>query len=650
MTPLGERSAVAVGGLVVVAAAVTTVLLGDLGNGATAGVVGLALVALGAAVLVQVPGNRVGRAYVALAVVLVLAELATGSARPRVEADHGSWLRWLLPWSTLDWLAAFGVLTYVCFVFPDGAQSGGRWRVFRVVTLIAFPLYAAVRVISSRTLDSPLAAVPNPWAVALVVEPLTIVLLVVCGVGMLIAVGSLVVRTRRATGLERLQLRWLAAGLALAPALFVICVAVAVFNWPEWIISVGFVVLIAAVPLSTVVAIRRHGLWRIDRLISTTVAWSLSTGLVLGTYALVVVAIGGTTGRGSPWRVAAATLAAAAVARPTLRFLQRHVDRLFDRPRASALKVVEEFTAALERELVPPEQVGAVMARALGEPGLRVLYRLDQHWVDVLGGSLETPVDEPTTAVARDGSPLALLLHEREPQRPDVVNAVVRRCRLALEAVALRSDLRARVVEVEASRRRIVSAADSERRRIERDLHDGAQQRLVALGIGLRLKQETMTDVEDARRAFDQAIDGIGRSLQELRDLSQGLHAREVAEQGLTSALTALARRSPVPVAISGFSPRLPADVESTAWFVACEAITNASKHAQARQICLDLAHDGSTLRMVVRDDGRGGAAVADGTGLLGLLDRIAATSGTMTVESPVGVGTTITVELPCAS
>ncbi len=648
MRPPGERLAVAAAGLIVVATAIATVVLGDVGNGAAVGIVGLVLVALGASVLVQVPGNRVGRAYIALAVVVVLTELATGTGRPRVEADHGSWLRWLLPWSTLDWLAVFGVLTYVCFVFPDGAPPGRRWRIFRLVTLAAFPLSAVARVISTAELDKPLDTVRNPWAIASGIAPVTTVLFIVCAVGMVAAVASLVVRTRRATGLERLQLRWLAAGLSMAPALLITCLAVAAFHGPEWIIGAGFVVLIAAVPLSTVVAIRRHGLWRIDRLISATVAWSLSSALVVGTYALVVVAIGGTTGRGSPWRVAAATLAAAAVARPTLRFLQHQVDRLFDRPRATATRIVDEFLAALEREQVPPEDVGAVMARALGEPDLQVLYHQDDGWVDVLGVRTDDITDGWTTAVARDGSPLALLVHESKAQRPDVVEGVVRRCRLALEAVALRSDLRARVVEVEASRRRIVSAADNERRRVERDLHDGAQQRLVALGLGLRLKQETMTDVDDARRALDQAVDGIGRSLQELRDLSQGLHAREVAERGLTSALIALAHRSPVPVTVSGTPPRLPVDIESAAWFVACEAITNATKHAQAAQICVELAHDGSALHMVVRDDGPGGASVANGTGLLGLLDRIAAAGGSLTVQSPSGMGTTITVELPC--
>src|SRR5476651_1630837 len=200
MRPLGERLAVAAAGVIVAATAVVTVILGDVGNGATVGIVGLGLVALGASVLVQVPGNRVGRAYVALAVVVVLTELATGSARPRVEADPGSWLRWLLPWSTLDWLAVFGVLTYVCFVFPDGAPPGRRWRIFRLVTLTAFPLSAVARVISSATLDSPLDTVGNPWVVATGVAPLTTVLFVICAVGMVTAVASLVVRTRRASG------------------------------------------------------------------------------------------------------------------------------------------------------------------------------------------------------------------------------------------------------------------------------------------------------------------------------------------------------------------------------------------------------------------------------------------------------------------
>jgi signal transduction histidine kinase len=211
------------------------------------------------------------------------------------------------------------------------------------------------------------------------------------------------------------------------------------------------------------------------------------------------------------------------------------------------------------------------------------------------------------------------------------------------------AQLRARVAALQASRDRAVDSAEDERRRIERDLHDGAQQRLVALAMDLGMAKEKLrTDPQAATELVGEAHEEAKRALAELRDLARGIHPAVLADRGLDAAISALAARSPVPVGVEVVTERLPGAVESTAYFVVAEALTNAAKHARAGEITVRIARRDGLLVVEVSDDGHGGADPARGGGLRGLADRVAAIDGRLTVTSPAGGPTVVRAELPC--
>jgi signal transduction histidine kinase len=214
------------------------------------------------------------------------------------------------------------------------------------------------------------------------------------------------------------------------------------------------------------------------------------------------------------------------------------------------------------------------------------------------------------------------------------------------------NDVLARRVEtLEESRAEVIDAADAERRRIERDLHDGPQQRLVSLAMNLGMVRATLTDLpEPAQRMIAQAHEEAKQALKELRDFVRGLHPAVLTDEGLDAALSGLAVRSPFPVRLSVDVPDRPAPtIEAVAFFVVSEALTNIAKHARATSAEVLVWRDGDLLRVVVSDDGRGGADPARGTGLRGLTQRVGSVDGVLYIDSPPGGPTTITAELPCA-
>jgi signal transduction histidine kinase len=210
-------------------------------------------------------------------------------------------------------------------------------------------------------------------------------------------------------------------------------------------------------------------------------------------------------------------------------------------------------------------------------------------------------------------------------------------------------EYRARVAHLRDARQRIIAAADAERRRIERDLHDGAQQRLVALATMLSLAEVRFkTDPEKAVELVARARTEAELAVKELRDLAHGIHPAVLSDLGLRAALEALAARAPVPVQISGVpSAPLPPAVEAAAYFVTAEALTNVAKYARASECVICLTLEDARLRVEVRDDGIGGADASAGSGLLGLRDRVEALDGSLEVDSPLGAGTAVIVELP---
>jgi signal transduction histidine kinase len=222
---------------------------------------------------------------------------------------------------------------------------------------------------------------------------------------------------------------------------------------------------------------------------------------------------------------------------------------------------------------------------------------------------------------------------------------------MAVENERLREQLEARLREVEASRARIVEATDEERRRVERDLHDGAQQRLLTLSLALKMARAQATSGADGelQRTLEEADTQLKRALAEIRELARGIHPAILSRSGLAAALRSLAERSPVPVEIrEAPTDRYPASVEATIYFVVSEALANVGKHARASRAVVSVDGVGDVLRVEIRDDGVGGADPRAGSGLRGLGDRVAAVGGRLRVESPLSVGTVVHADVPC--
>jgi len=317
---------------------------------------------------------------------------------------------------------------------------------------------------------------------------------------------------------------------------------------------------------------------------------------------------------------------------------------------------VGELVVHLEQ--TAPGELRDELALALDDRTLEVAFWLpEQHeYVDAAGTSFPVPIDGPERAVTRiehDGQQLAVLVHDPMLlDEPELVEAVAAAARLALVNARLHAEVRAQLEMVHESRARIVTAADEERRRIERDLHDGAQQRLVALALELRSAQRRLGEGADPEmdRLLESTADELQVALQELSELEQGIHPGILTQGGLGPALESLAARVQLPVSVAATQERLPPDVEATAYFVACEALTNVVKHAQATQAAIRALRNDGWLVVEVEDNGVGGASTHEGTGLRGLADRIEAHGGHFRIESAPGSGTRILGEIPCAS
>ena len=259
--------------------------------------------------------------------------------------------------------------------------------------------------------------------------------------------------------------------------------------------------------------------------------------------------------------------------------------------------------------------------------------------------------DRSTAKVESDGVELAALVYDSSlDDDPELIEAVRAAAAMALENERLHAEAGARLAEVQASRERIVAASDAERRRLERNLHDGAQQRLVALSLQLRLLEGRVGDDPSAQELVSSASTQLAESLAELRELARGIHPA-VLDHGLEAALDSLAARSTVPttLAYEGDGP-LPEPVELAAYFVASEALANVAKYAQATSARVRFSHTGPRAVIEIADDGVGGADEAGGSGLRGLADRVAALDGRLRVVSPAGAGTVVVAELPCGS
>ncbi len=309
-------------------------------------------------------------------------------------------------------------------------------------------------------------------------------------------------------------------------------------------------------------------------------------------------------------------------------------------------------------EIPPPERLREALSGALRDPTLAVLYwsperaaYLDAHGVAVDAEAYAA--GRAVTYLEHGDEPLAAMLHDPAlSEDPGLVAAVAAAVRLAVENERLTSEVEAQLHEVQASRARIVAAGDAERRRVERDLHDGAQQRIVSMTLALRLARIQLGNDADpvVRQTLDQASDDAKAALSELRELARGIHPQILSEAGLGAAVDSLVARSPVEMTVDvAHADRYSPAVESTAYFVVSEALANIAKYANASHGAIRTSWRDDILTIDISDDGVGGADPAAGTGLRGLADRLSVVDGTLEVTSPRGGGTRLRASIPAA-
>ncbi len=610
------------------------------------------LAGAGALVASRQPRNPIGWLFLVFALVgAVMADAAQGWA---LQAAERGWRGG----DTAELLASAGrQLSGLCWILtflliPDGRLPGRRWRPVVWVAAVG-----TVLTMVGWSLDEDLYDFPsghNPFAV----EGLPTGALFAAGITLMIATllaaaTSLVLRFRRAHGVERQQLKWFALAAVFAAVVLPVSFAL-------WFVTSVAPVLIAvaltALPIGACVAILRYRLYEVDVVINRTLVYGAVTVILAAAFAATTVLLGTALGRGSGWATAGATLVVAVVFRPLRVRVQDAVDRRFNRARYDAVHRMTTFLEALRDGRAAPEEVEGVLRELVVDPRLELLFFLPAsgQYVDARGVPARDLAHDTRQRVPieRAGQPLGIVLLEPPmPEQRELLHRVVKAGGLAIEIARLRVELHRQLAEVEASRARIVAAGNEERRRIERDLHDGAQQRLVSIGLTLRHAQHELGSAspERAGQTLDGAVAEVAVAIDELRELAHGLPPAQL-DAGLGPAFRELARRAPLPVEVTAPGERFERGLEAAAYFIACEGLTNAVKHAHATTAALSAGRENGRLVVSVADDGVGGAAPIPGSGLSGLADRVAAYGGTRRIESTQGAGTRLTAELPCGS
>jgi signal transduction histidine kinase len=595
-------------------------------------------------------GAVVGWAFVVSGgAVLVLEMIRIGAVLVVERGVGGDLARMLAHAPDLFFVPVYAWPAVVVLLFPDGRLGWGARRCVAGIA-VGFVLLSAGALLQDPVVLGPYAGAPNPLYTPALALPATVVFAVGWLVLLAALVGGIVVTVRRlraAEGERRQQLRWLLPGAVLPPVSLIACLAAVAGLLPMPAVEVSVAVAQVAVCAAVFVAVTRHGLYGIDRLVNRAVVYGMLGALLLVVYAGVSATAGLLLGAGDAWVTALATAAAAVAFLPLRAWIVSLVDRRLAPRRVAAVAAIRELGARLHTGDAVPADVEPLLAGILRDPLLRV---------DLAGarrpGGERAEDGRIRTVVRYAGAEVAVVEHSAAlVAEPDLLAASLAEAAPILAIARLQLDLRAHLRAVEESRNRVVQAGIRERRRLERDLHDGVQQRLVALGILLRRLQHG-TDPRDAARdaALDAAVAQVGETIRELRALAAGVRPPRL-EDGLRAALEDLAVDSPVPLEVRVSDDRLPAELETAAYFIACEAVTNAVKHARATRIVVRGAVMHGMLRVAVSDDGRGGArARAEGGGLSGMADRAGAYGGRVDVRSQDGEGTCVEVLLPCAS
>ena len=570
-----------------------------------------------------------------------------------------AWLRWLPSTGEQErwaWLVAvtaenawwvLGTFALLLLYFPDGRLPSGRWRVVPPTLVLCVAATQAYGALEDAPFRPPLQDLDRPFgSPSLAAEALGLLFVPMVPLFLACTV-SLVVRFRRADRLQRQQIKWLALAGVGMPLYPVLClVEIGVWGEPLWFSAAVGIASLLATPVAAAVAVLRHDLYDVDKALALAVTWGVLTALLLGVYAAVSSVTGLAVAGSSEVGAALGTATAALLLLPALRGVRRVVDARMYPLRRAALAAVEELHREVSAGRGRPEQLQSVLREALRDPGLRIGYRVpgSPAYLDADGD--EVPV-EAATPVLLDGEQTGVLVRGSGPASGELLTEVADRSTTLVEVVRLRTEVARALREAESSRTRLVEIGYEERRRMERDLHDGAQQRLVSLGMQLRLAQRHLGDGSvDVDALLDESVAQLGSAVAELRQIAHGLRPSSL-DDGLPAALSHLVRSVPLTVDMHVDDGPLPDAVATTAYYVASEAITNAVKHAEATRIVLQVVRRDGQLLVRVTDDGRGGARLGLRSGLR---DRVAALGGSLHVASPQGRGTEVEAALPCAS
>jgi signal transduction histidine kinase len=548
-----------------------------------------------------------------------------------------------------SFLLWFVVLALIMHLTPDGRPLSRLWSVLMWATVASAAIALLTVLVTDFPLDPPLESIRNPLAISTmsgVLEGVRTVVGITTGLGVLVGALSLLARYRRSTGLGRRQLLWLTPAAIFIP-IFVAASFVASYANNVAVLNVVVGMFVVLLPLATALAITRYHLYDVDRILSRALTYVLVTGILVATYVVVVLAVGAAFGE-SQLSAVVATLAAVSVAGPAYRKLQYVVDRRFNRRRFDAVQVIRRYV----QEPSPDVTAEEVLRRAVADPTLRVAYWVDDRREWVTGDG--RPAEPGTADIELRGHdrPIARVGFDGADTSRELVEAVVVEARPELDNAGLRAAVALQLVEVRESRARIVAAADASRREIERNLHDGAQQHLVALAVKLGLVGRIAGDDTAAvKLMLEEMKDEVQATVTELRELAHGIYPPLLRDHGLGEALRNAANRAALPTSVEvETARRFDAGTEAAVYFCCLEAIQNAGKHAgEDAAVRVRVCENGRRLEFEVCDDGVGFDVVAgrNGHGFVNMRDRVGALGGTLMVDSVPGGGTSVRGEIP---
>jgi signal transduction histidine kinase len=686
--------AVALAGIVLTSLAWSSLAISD-AETSVASMIGVIAYALLGALIVARAANRAGWFMLAEGAATSLMTAGSAYAVYGLKAHPGA----------LPGAAAIGSLSEVMFTlvtvsliplflcFPTGGLPSPRWRPAARAGLLLTGLFVAAMVISTRTVGLPAPGgitlqYPNPLAVRALAPVTSFGTLsgwaLLIGPALVAALVSLVNRYRRGDQRLRQQIKWLwlaMAGVIITTALGSLAIPLGQNGRPlqqvPWAMTPYFVYF--GIPAAMAIAILRRKLFDIDVIISRALLVALLSAGVTAVYAAVVLGLGTFVGhRTSPLLTIAAAVAIALVFQPLRQRAGLLANRLVYGHRATPYQVLSDFAAGMAAQLDLAdalEQLVSLLASASGATqvtawiGVGAELRPAASWPPgsarpaaaplAEGGGLPPFAPDARVVPVRHGADLLGAISLVKPPQEALTAAedsllrhLSSQASLVMRNARLTAELRVTIDELRASRRRLVEAQDAERRKIERNLHDGAQQQLVALAMQLNLLAESARDPDLIRQAVPGLKGQLSAALEDLRALARGIYPPLLAESGLVTALRAQAAKSPVAVTVEGDGiGRYGQDAEAAVYFCALEALQNVAKHARASRAVIRLAGNAAGVEFSISDDGAGLPAGGHraGSGLQGMADRLAAHGGTLDIRSEPGQGTTVSGRIPAA-